>query len=285
MPIVGPDVSSNQGTFNFALAYAQGARTTYIKLGGDNIPRYVSGSYAGRVDQARAAGLRVGHYWITGGHDPVAAAQFFVRNLRNVQPGDYFVLDNEALDDGNMYGDGEAAQWIATVQSLVGGSKRRVFMYCSQWPLSQGTWAGTRATGCQALVAWYGRAPLSFGAVGAWPASQIGGHQFTSSANMGGWPATDLNVFKDNAFDFSGTLGTAKPIEEEEDVDGFYVKDIKSGKFYWFSPTRGKLRAISKAEWDLLRSVEASSTAGDTYDVKLPIVSVSPNWVAAALKL
>lgn len=214
MPITGPDLSSNQPWFDFGLAYRQGHRAVYVKLGGDNIPRYVSSSYAGRVDQARAAGFIVGHYWVTGGHDPVQAAQFFVRNLRNPGPTDFFVLDNEKLDNGNMYTDAEAAAWIQTVQALVGGDRKRVFMYASASPLGAQSWPATRATGAQALVAWYGKAPLSFAGIGSWPESQIGGHQYTSSGNAGGVSPVDMNVWKDGALTFSGAAA-APPRQEE----------------------------------------------------------------------
>jgi len=213
--ILGVDLSSNNPVFDWALARQQGVRAAYIKLGGDNlIPRYVSGSYAGRVDQARAHGMIVGHYWVTGRHDPEAAAAFFVRNLRNVQAGDFFVLDNEHLDDGNTYTDDEAARWIRTVQGLVGGDPRRVFHYASGSPLRQkGAWPRTIATGAQALVAWYDQQPFGFPRpLGDWPERQIGGHQYSSSVNLGNGGRIDANVFKDNAFAFTGTATSGEAV-------------------------------------------------------------------------
>lgn len=236
MTILAVDLSSNNPVFNFPLAVTQGCTTTYLKLGGDNIPRYVSGVYAGRVDQARAAGMRVGHYWVTGGHDPEAAAAFYVRNLRNVQPSDFFVLDNEKLDDGNMYSDDEAARWIRTVQAAVGGSPRRVFMYCSESPLAGSPWTAVRATGAQALVAWYGHAPMAFGAIGSWPASQIGGHQYTDNGTLGGATGLDLNAFADTAFDYSSTaslgatlLGDDMSAQAESQIQAIYDAVFNGG--------------------------------------------------------
>ncbi|MDN4616399.1 GH25 family lysozyme [Leifsonia sp. F6_8S_P_1B] len=225
MSILGVDLSSNNPVFDWALAWSQGVRAAYIKLGGDNIPRYVSSSYPVRVDDARRQGMIVGHYWVTGGHDPVSAAEFFVRNLRNPQPGDFFVLDNEHLDDGNMYSDAEAAIWIRTVQAAVGGDKRRVFHYASGSPMKQKyAWTQTIATGAQALVAWYDQTPLEFPRpLGDWPESQIGGHQYTSSANLGNGGRIDANAFKDNALTF-----TNAPSKPEDDVPNIY--EIVAGK-------------------------------------------------------
>ena len=207
MTILGVDLSSNNPVFDFALAFQQGVRVCYVKLGGDNIPRYVSGSYAGRVDLARAHGMITGHYWVTGGHDPEVAARFYVRNLRNPEAGDFFVLDNEVLDDGNMYSDDEAARWIRTVQALVGGDPRRVFMYASGSPMKGSSWAAVRATGAQALVAWYDIDQWGFPQpLGSWAPEQIGGHQFTSSANLGNGGRVDANVFKEQALSFNAAL-------------------------------------------------------------------------------
>lgn len=236
MTILGVDLSSNNSVFDFALGYQQGVRACYVKLGGDNIPRYVSGSYQARVDASRAHGMITGHYWVTGGHDPEAAAQFFVRNLRNVQPGDFFVLDNEKLDDGNMYSDDEAARWIRTVQALVGGSPRRVFMYASGSPMKSSSWAAVRATGAQALVAWYDIGQWGFPQpLGSWPAEQIGGHQYTSGANLGNGGRIDANVFKDNAFTFTTT---AAPIiiGDTEMPTIVQVADVPGKPLYAVSP-------------------------------------------------
>jgi hypothetical protein len=97
-----------------------------------------------------------------------------------------------------------------------------------------------------------------------------------------------MNAFKDSAFDFSGTSGgNPVPIvpEEDEDVNGFYIQVNGAGTKYWFSPSTGKVRAITSAEWDFLRAVEGSHTPDDTIKVTLPIVNVSPNWLTKAAAL
>lgn len=203
MTITGPDVSTYQSGINYALAAQQGHAVTYIKLGGDNIPRYVSGSYAGLVDKARAAGLRVGHYWVTGGHDPEVAAAFFLANLHNAQPGDFFVLDNEPLDDGNAYDDDEAARWVRTVQGGVSGAPNRLFHYSSQSQTNSHGWPETLATGCSFIIANYNDSPFRL-TVTTIPAERIMGHQYTSSGSAGGLSPIDMNAFKDNAFDYQG---------------------------------------------------------------------------------
>lgn len=207
MTINGIDVSSSQATFDFALAYAQGYRTAYIKLGGQNLQGnapYVSSVYAARVDAAHAAGLIVGSYWVPGLHDPAGAANFVLANLHNFLPGDYVVLDNETLNFGNAYADTEAALFGKTIHNSIGGAWRRVKHYESESPLAAGAWPNLLATGCGFIVAWYGHSPLAFTNIGSIPADRIDGHQYADNGNVGGASPVDLNAFKDNAFDFSG---------------------------------------------------------------------------------
>jgi hypothetical protein len=277
--LTGPDVSSNQSSFDFNLAYAQGHRACYIKLGGENIPEYESASYPARFAAAVAAGFIVGSYWITGGHDPVQAAGYYCDRLARNSLGDFHVLDNETLDNGNTYNDAEAAAFIRTEQARLGGDPRRFFMYASESTLAAGSWAETRATGCQALVAWYGQPPLAFGGIGAWPAAQIGGHQYADNANVGGWPNTDLNAWKDDALTFTTVTGGGPipitPIEETEEDDmatGYYAKGDKMPNTFWIDQTTGKRRPATAGELEAAAAFNAAMNGkfGNGYVATIP---------------
>lgn len=217
--LTGPDVSSNQASFDFGLAYRQGNRACYIKVGGDNIPEYVSGVYASRVDNARTAAFIVGHYWITGGHNPVGAATFYARNLRGVTGKDFFVLDNERLDSGNPYNDAETALWVKTVASILKISESRIFVYGSKYFFQGQDWSQTLATGARFIIANYTGSAFSAGfAPNNIPSGRIVGHQYTDSANVGGWSPVDMNAFTDAAFSYTSvSSSSATPITGDHD--------------------------------------------------------------------
>jgi hypothetical protein len=281
--LTGPDVSSSQGSFNFATAFQQGHRACYIKLGGDNIPEYVSGSYAQRVDAARGSNFIVGHYWITGGHSPASAAAFYVRNLRGVTGKDFFVLDNERLDSGNPYNDAETALWVKTVASLLGVSTSRIFVYGSKYFFQGQSWTETLATGARFIIANYTGTPFSGGfAPNNIPADRIVGHQYTDSANVGGWSPVDMNAFTDNAFTYSGTSSTtATPLTGENDnmarilnihetIDG---KTTDNTIFFDGGPGVG-IKGISSIQHKVLLDRYIANATGDKmYPAELAIVN------------
>lgn len=212
--ILGVDLSSNNPVFNFPLANTEGCRTGYIKLGGDNIPRYASGSYAGRVDAAHAVGWAVGSYWITGGHDPVGSANFFCDHLHDFRPGDYVVLDNETLDSGNTYTDAEAATWVRAVLARIGGSPSRILHYGSKSFVASHGWPQLLATSCSFLIADYNGTPLQGHIPANIPASRVVGHQYADNANFGG-ALVDGNAFVDG-FLTTITAGTGATLLEDD---------------------------------------------------------------------
>jgi GH25 family lysozyme M1 (1,4-beta-N-acetylmuramidase) len=195
--ILGVDLSSNNPVFNFALAQSQGCRTAYIKEGGDNIPRYISGSYAARVDAAKQMGWQVGSYWITGGHDPAAAADFAAAHLEAFGPADYIVLDNETLDSGNVYNDAEAAAWVRQTLTHVGGNPARILHYGSKSFIESHAWPQLLATGCSFLIADYNGTPLQNHIPSTIPASRVVGHQYADNGSIGG-ALVDVNAFVDS---------------------------------------------------------------------------------------
>jgi hypothetical protein len=120
----GIDIASTQRDIDLVKAKAEGAQFAIIKMGGLNItPQYVAPYYANQVDRARAAGLKVGHYYVIGlGQTPEEQARFFVANLHDFRPSeDILALDNERLDDnGTLWGDAECIRFHREVYRLTG---------------------------------------------------------------------------------------------------------------------------------------------------------------------
>jgi hypothetical protein len=218
MTIPAFDVDSLNKPINFSLAFAQGRRGCYIKLGGSNLsgndPYLMTsnGGYSGQMNAAVAAGFQHrGSYWMSGGHDPVRAAQYYIahRDPRTT----FDVLDNERIDAGNLWSDAEADAFFAV---LAAAGCNDLWMYGSRLSTfaTQG-WPRLIARGVKALVADYGNSPLSSAIVpSTYPASLVKGHQYTSSASIGGIANVDADVFTDDAF----SNAPAKPKPEDDDM-------------------------------------------------------------------
>jgi hypothetical protein len=209
----GIDTGTSQANLNFGLVKQQGYSSCYVKLGGDNSGRYVAPWYVSQVDRARGAGLRVGHYWVPrSGMDPIGAADYFVNNLRGWTAADFVVLDNESLDGSQHYSDHDAAVWVRRVQQRLNIGGRQVKVYLALAVARTQGWPECLATGCDFVIAAYSYGAFQY-ALPTIPADRNGGHQ-TGGAVIGGI-ATDTNVWKDNAFDYSAlTGGGTSPITQ-----------------------------------------------------------------------
>jgi len=229
------DLSSNNAVFDFPLANSQGCRSAYVKVGGDNIPRYFSPSYTPRADSGHLLGWPLGSYWITGGHDPASAAAFFVAHLRSYRMPDYVVLDNEKLDDGNVYTDAEAAAWVNEVVAL-GIPASRVLHYGSKSFMESHAWPQLLATGCSFIIADYNGTPLVNHIPSTIPASRVVGHQYADNGNVGGAHPVDLNAFVPGFLTSTATASTGAQgdefdmasIADLQTVVGSAAADIKS---------------------------------------------------------
>lgn len=203
MTISAFDVDSyNKPGFDFGAAFAEGYRAGYVKLGGDNIPRYCSGGYTNFMDRFTGAGFaHRGSYWVTGGYDPAGSARFY---LANRDPRTTFdVLDNETLDDGRSWSDAEACEFFDV---LIAAGLTDLWQYGSRDSLwNTHAWPGLEARGIKAIVAIYNGTPFSNVYPRTYPAELVQGHQFTSSASIGGLGAVDENAFVDHAFTGGGT--------------------------------------------------------------------------------
>lgn len=232
--LLGPDLNSYKTGFDFGLATSQGCSVMYAKLGGNNLPGnkpHVSGSYPGFIDQARAAGWRCGHYWLTGGNDLAGSARFYLDNLRNPEPDDFYVLDNEQLDAGCQWSDAESAIWFETITADPRVNPDHLFLYGSKnndlgihpWPL-------TLALGVNVISANYNGRPLVNHVPGTIPADRVKGHQYADNGPFGGL-SVDMNAFTDDAFVTTSAAGlSATPIPEEE-IDMWYIQCAKRGEW------------------------------------------------------
>lgn len=196
----GFDVDSyNKSGFNFGAAYQAGYRVAMIKFGGMNLAGnapYMMNGYHSFVDQAVRAGFKtVVDYMVTGGSNPEAAARFWLANRHGAVVA--HELDNEQLDYGRSWSDGEACAYFDTMQSA--GVDR--WMYGSRDSLwKAGSWPGVAARRIKAHVAFYNGSPLANINPGNYPTNLVLAHQYTSSAQIGGLSSVDANAFAVGAF-------------------------------------------------------------------------------------
>ncbi|MET7370909.1 glycoside hydrolase family 25 protein, partial [Streptomyces sp. NPDC005566] len=205
--VQGVDVSNYQLGIDYARAAGEGRSFLIAKAGGCQLAEgpYVTSSYAGHVDGSRAAGLRVGHYWLSGDFlTPTAAADYFVDHLHDYRVGDVLALDVEVLDDSTrLWSDTDVSAWFNRVRERVGAYVP--WFYISAGALRAGTWSRTVAAGAHLWAASWG--PNN----GTYPgAPDLGGrypdwaaHQYTSVGSAGGVSPVDLNLARSWAFDLT----------------------------------------------------------------------------------
>lgn len=224
--VTGIDVATWQAGIDFTRARADGHEFAIVKAGGSQLTEgpYTSPHYATQVTGARAAGLRVGHYWVTGDFStPVQAADFLADHLHDYRRGDVIALDNEILDDSTrLWNDTDVAAFFTRVHDRVGDHVP--WLYMSASALRAGTWPRTIATGTKLWVASWGAndgnypgEPNIGTAYPSWSA-----HQYSSNGTVGG-TRVDVNVARADAFDVV-TPGTPpklpKTTTEQDGVPG-----------------------------------------------------------------
>ncbi|MFB7951354.1 GH25 family lysozyme [Streptomyces sp. NPDC056045] len=201
----GIDVSNYQAGIDYARAAAEGLDFVVVKAGGCQLSEgpYTSSSYSGHVDGARAAGLRVGHYFLSGDFlTPGAAADYFVDHLHDYRAGDVLALDVEVLDDSTrLWDDADVSAWFNRVRERVGTYVP--WFYISTGALRAGSWERTVAAGAHLWAASWGAND------GTWPGPpDLGGrypdwaaHQYASVGSVGGVSPVDLDLARPWAFD------------------------------------------------------------------------------------
>ena len=214
IPVI--DTGTSQRDLDFALAYSQGFRACYVKMGGDNVDTYVAPWYTSQVDRARAAGFIVGHYWVPDANPadadlidtPTQQADYMIDRLHDWRPGDFIVLDNEALDGAWLFTDAQAAEFIGRVKARKGIPGRQVKTYLGLNDARTREWPALLATGTQFIIAAYSYPPMELPDIPTIPRDRIDGHQY--GGRLIGAVVTDTNLFVDDAFNYGPRVVTRK---------------------------------------------------------------------------
>lgn len=208
----GIDVGTSQADLDFAAAKRAGVAFAIVKAGGSQIASspYVSPYYTRQVDSARSAGMKVGHYWLTGDYQtPTAAADYFVDHLHGYVAGDVLAVDDEVLDTSKvLWDDAKVATFLNRVKSRVPTAV--LWFYTGADNLrTKGPWTSTIATGAKLWVASYGVNDGTYHGApdigSAYPSYAV--HQYTSTAALYGVAKLD----RDRAFVSAFTRSSSSP--------------------------------------------------------------------------
>lgn len=209
---LGIDISYWQNDIDFGQMSGAGVTFVAVKAGGSNSGLYTDSKYVRHVSRARAAGMKIGHYWFNGNEAGVTqSANYFVDNLNGYTGDDLLVLDIE--NEGSMaaWSPGEAVEFFNVVRSRLPNAKLFVYMSSS---VTRGGWEPVKNMGIGLWVAQYGN---NNGVAGT-PPTNLGpwGNdwdiwQFTSEAILPGYGARlDANLAKDSIFTASITTRKKK---------------------------------------------------------------------------
>lgn len=218
MPALGIDVAGYQAGIDLRRARAEGAEFVIVKAAGYNTGSLYSASgWAQHVDNARAAGLFVGHYYVPGRGSPTEQARHFwgVVSAKFDRDRDVLALDNEPLDANAVFWMQEQAfEFLAEIQRLSGIPWGRLWLYCPAAKVrAHGPW--NRITDLPIRIWWaaYGRngngkapdhEPALQGKIARWDV-----HQFSSNMDIAGHAAIDGDYAKLSTAElFTSTAGT-----------------------------------------------------------------------------
>jgi len=261
--MVAIDISYSQSTsIDFVALRASGVDTVIMKAGGSNTgSRYVDSKYRWFEPRARAAGMRIGHYWFNGYGDPVGDADFFVNNLYDYRPGDLLALDCESEGSMSYWGPDKSNAFNQRVHQRIGVISD---VYMSSSVTRAQNWSGVVASGSALWVAQYGSnsgAPQGSPNIAYWPTFKL--WQYTSNAVFRGYPGRlDANIVNEaiwgpggptgDEFDMA-TLADLQNIVSAEVAKAISAERRESRSRLYRNTGTGELVAIN---WD----VDANST-------------------------
>lgn len=265
----GPDVSYAQGNYiptaqdDFVIVNASRANRGFLEVGSN---------YKAQVDAARKANKPLGHYFFNGNTGPIECADFFVDNLYDFRKGDLIAVDveDEASTGTVAWNPVQADRFLNRAAMRLEIPRTATAAYMNRDVRGRYDWFGVWVNGTRKWISSPGTDP------GDWDIWQ---HTFTPMDRN--YAKLPLNIMAAVPI---VTPPTPAP-QKDEDMNGFYVRANNTDKFYWFTPSTGKLRSISSAEWQFLRAVEASKNAANTVDVVLPTINVDQSWIDKGLKL
>ncbi len=163
--IEGVDVSWPQGNYH-------PGNETFVIVGAssaDGGELFVQRTYAQQVDNARAAGKQVGHYFFNGNVSPTTAANYFVDHLHDYRKGDYIVLDIESSESGHRpaWNPTQAQEWVTVVAGRLQIKPGSIGLYMNRSDNKQPGWETLVSLGCWLWIAWPGAESAI--TTGAWP--------------------------------------------------------------------------------------------------------------------
>ncbi len=256
----GIDIASPQRYIDLARAKAEGVQFVIVKMGGLNVtPQYVAPYYRpegnperiSQIDNAIAAGLPKGHYYLIGkGQTPEAQADFFVNNLYRFDPArDVLALDNEALDsNGVRWGDADAARFAKRVLERTGIPASRFWHYAGAADYrATGSWPQLVALGIRFWWAAYGSYPTGQtpdhqpslqGSIPRWDV-----HQFTSLSRVAGY-ALDGNY---SPHSIEALFGATPEVEKDDMPIYDLVRVDGKPEVWWVVDRLQRVHVINEA--------------------------------------
>lgn len=222
----GIDISTAQRGLDLTQAAREGVEFVIVKASGRNAgtASYVADDYHNNIDRAFAAGLRKGHYFVTGRGSAKEQAEFFVKNLHRYDPDrDILALDNEFFGTGNANSEFWHQEkvmefWERVWELLPKHPHNRCWQYApAAATRGGGSWTRVADAGIRIWWAAYGGGPTGKtpdhepslqGSVSRWDI-----HQFTSSSRVAGY-TLDGNYSRlsgDELFGGTTSGGNTKP--------------------------------------------------------------------------
>lgn len=218
---IGHDISH----WNTPPISSLGSAVIVKQSGSDTGSFYVDSKYRSYASQVRALGKKLGHYYYNGWTDPRAAANAYVDNLVDYQPGDVLAYDAE---ESRFVSPAKVLAWAQQVRARL-GDDANVYVYMSSSVTRSYNWSSVVQAGVKLWVANYGsnnglqnKAP----SVGYWSTYYI--WQYTSVGRVSGYSGNlDTNLVKTGAWGNGGTSGTVVSSGADRNVWGYSVAQIQ----------------------------------------------------------
>lgn len=255
MSIDGVDVSHYQGTVDFPRLAAAGKHLVMVKA--TEGTGFVDPRHAGNVDEARKAGLTVGHYhYFTNTPDAAAQAAFFVR-IAARRPGELLALDFEgtAARAGDTAG---ALTWLEHVLALTG---TRPLIYMDIDTLAAGDWS-TVVAGDFGL--WLACPHNPQAPAAPWPFAAI--RQVGTGTTPGVTGPVDLDVFAGDDAQLAayGAAASAPEFDADQVANGRAILDAVVGQH--LDPAEQSAAALDA----ILAAITESSLHNDDFGDTMP---------------
>lgn len=224
------DVSFYQSGVNWSQVKGAGYIASYIKASGAQIQTgvYVDRLYHKHVQDVRAAGMGVGHYFFNGDAlSPTGCADYFVANL------EYHAGDRVGLDIEN---DGRQAPWSPSkALEFAGRVKQKLGIvpdiYLNWSGVNGSNWQSLKDAGCRLWFAYPGPTPTN---LRYWGKPDF--HQYSIAA-VPGAGSIDVNKTIDPAV-WAAAVKASEEVENDMSVS--LVKDAQSATIFACNANTGK---------------------------------------------